>query len=386
MPDRGDDPGQPRPPSASLVQAVLDNLDEGFLLVDRNDRLCLWNAAFLAMLELPAELFTPGADVMPIIRVLADRGDYGPGDPAALAKRIASNISGRIAAEGERKMVNGRIVMAQWMPVPDDHFLFRLRNVTAERTASRFKDELIATVSHELRTPLTAIIGALGLLKVSAEGSMAATPAAGLIDIAAKNGERLKRLVNDLLDVDKLQSGVLDFQFEPTDVTDLLRSSVEQNLPYSQSLGVVIDLEAPDRPVVADIDRSRIQQVMSNLLSNAAKFSPAGQSVRVRLSPAAQTVRISVIDTGRGMSPEFCRRLFTRFAQENRDAPHGQAGTGLGLAICKTIIDRHCGEIHVDTREGVGTIFHVDLPYRQRADGDCEAEGEVANEGPPTVS
>ncbi len=108
-------------------------------------------------------------------------------------------------------------------------------------------------------------------------------------------------------------------------------------------------------------------QVMSNLLSNAAKFSPSGSRVRVRLRSGTGTLRISVIDRGRGMSAQFRRRLFSRFAQENREAQHGQAGTGLGLAICKSIVDRHRGQIHVDTREGLGTIFHIDLPYDQAA-------------------
>ena len=314
------------------------------------------------MLELPASLFAHGADVAPLIRILADRGDYGPGDPAMLADRIADSIRSRQAAHGERQMTNGKIIKVDWRVVSDEHFMFRLRDVTAEREASRFKDELIATVSHELRTPLTAIIGALGLLNSGGTDEKRATE---LINVASRNGERLTRLVNDLLDADKLQSGVLDFQFSQTDIGLLLTASVEQNLPYSQSFGVTVDLEVPDEPVLAQIDRGRILQVMGNLMSNAAKFSPRGSHVRLRLRPSDFGFRISVIDRGRGMSPAFRRRLFTRFAQENRSSERGQAGTGLGLAICKSIIERHNGQIHVDTQEGIGTIFHVDLPYDQ---------------------
>jgi len=136
-------------------------------------------------------------------------------------------------------------------------------------------------------------------------------------------------------------------------------------MPYSEGLGVAIELEMPEEPVVAEVDRGRLMQVMSNLLSNAAKFSPAGSRVRVRLQASGTGLRISVIDKGHGMSAEFCRRLFTRFAQEKRGGENAKPGTGLGLAICKSIVERHHGRILVDTQESVGTIFHVDLPYGQ---------------------
>lgn len=352
------------PDFRSLVKAALDHLDEGFMLIDGDDRISLWNQAFLEMLDLPPALLEEGASIMRFARMLADRGDYGPGDPAILAERIGAGIRSREPARGERQMANGRIIAAQWIPMADGYFLFRLTNVTAERTASRFKDELISTVSHELRTPLTVISGALSLLRAGAGGQVE-TGTTELIDVAYKNSERLTRLVNDLLDIDKLQSGTLDFAFEPIEIGSLLTESVEQILPYAQDLGVMIERELPDGPAIAEVDRDRLLQVMSNLLSNAVKFSVSGSRVRVQLRPHGSGVRISVIDEGRGMSPEFRRRLFTRFAQENRASERGQAGTGLGLAICKNIIDRHNGQIHVDTEEGVGSIFHVDLPYRQ---------------------
>lgn len=354
------------PDFPSLVKAALDHLDEGFMLVDGDDRISLWNQAFLEMLDLPPALLEEGAGIMRFVRMLADRGDYGPGDPAVLAEQIGAGIRSREPARGERQMANGRIIAAQWIPMADGHFLFRLTNVTAERTASRFKDELIATVSHELRTPLTVISGALSLLRAGV-GGQTETGATELIDVAHKNSERLTRLVNDLLDIDKLQSGTLDFTFEPLDIGPLLAASVEQIQSYAQELGIAIDLELADSPAIAEVDRGRLLQVMSNLLSNAVKFSVSGSKVRVQLKPNASGVRISVIDEGRGMSPEFRRRLFTRFAQENRASERGEAGTGLGLAICKNIIDRHNGQIHVDTQEGVGSIFHMDLPYNQGA-------------------
>ncbi len=355
--------GRKMPPAFhALMKAMLDKLEDGVMLIDGQQRIRIWNDAYIAMLDLPPALLEQGADVMPLIRLLVDRGDFGAGDPAVLTDLVGLALSSRETIRGERQMADGKIIAAEWIALPDDHLLFCLRNVTHERTASRFKDELIATVSHELRTPLTVISGALGLLRAGKGGETEAG-AADLIDVAYNNSYRLIRLVNDLLDIDKLQSDMLDFNFEPTDMGLLLCSAVEQNLPYAQGLGIAIDLEIPDEPIIAEVDRGRLLQVMSNFLSNAAKFSPAGSHVRVRLISSALRFRISIIDTGRGMSAEFCRRLFTRFAQENRASEHGQAGTGLGLAICKSIVDRHHGQILVDTREGAGTTFHVDLPY-----------------------
>lgn len=349
-----------------LIGLVLNNLDEGVMLLDRGDRISLWNEAYLDMLDLPATLFGRGDPVMSVIRTLAERGDYGPGDPALLAEQIAASVRARQPAQGERQMKNGRIIAAEWIPLPDGYLLMRLRNVTSERMASRFKDEMIATVSHELRTPLTVVSGALALLRSGAAGAVDPGPAE-LINVAWKNSDRLTRLVNDLLDIDKLQSGASDFHFEPADLAELVTAAATENHIYAEALGIAIELELPAAPVIAEVDSGRLMQVMSNLLSNAAKFSPAGSRVWVRLRPGTSDLRISVIDKGRGMSRQFRRRLFTRFAQENRESEHGQSGTGLGLAICKSIVERHHGQIQVDSREGVGTIVHVDLPYRQPA-------------------
>lgn len=225
MPERNDGQGQDLPGVSALARSALDGLEEGFMVVDRDDRVQLWNRAFLQMLELPEHLFAQGAEVLPLIKVLAERGDYGPGDPDALVAQIAANIRNRKTARGEREMTNGNVIEAEWLLAPDDCFMFRLRNVTGERNASRFKDELIATISHELRTPLTAIIGALGLLRGGTAGALEAK-AAQLIEVAFQNGERLEQLVDDMLEIARLQSEGTDFGIKPTDLRRLLRSSV----------------------------------------------------------------------------------------------------------------------------------------------------------------
>jgi len=350
---------------AALHELTVENVNEAVLLIDRHERISLWNEAYIDLFDIPAYLVDRGADLLPLIRMMAERGDYGPGAPEEIAAAVAESIRKRPQRQGERKYANGRIIAAEWIPLPDGRMMFSARDVTTERNAARFKEELISTVSHELRTPLTAIAGSLGLLKAGVVGEIG-EKALSLIDVAHKNSDRLTRLVNDLLDTDKLQSGTLHFRFVPTDMRKLLEEGVEQMLPYALKFGVAIDLEMPEAPINADVDPDRLLQVMSNLLSNAAKFSPEGSRVRVLLASSARSLRISVIDQGRGMSAEFRRRMFSRFAQEDRSSERGQVGTGLGLAISKSIVDNHRGQIAVETHPGRGTTFHIDLPLVQR--------------------
>ena len=350
----------------SLLELTIENINEAVMLVDADRRILLWNHGCIDLFDLPDTMVDRGADFMNIVRLLTERGDLGPGS----LNEIVAESERRIALYGFRgREINrpdGRVIDLRYTPIAGGHFLLTARDITDERQAARFKDELIATVSHELRTPLTAINGSLGLLSGGLAGELS-DQAATLIEVAHRNSVRLGRLINDLLDMDKLSSGKLEFRFAETDVGALLAEVVEQNMPYALNFGVGIKLIVPDAQIWAEIDPDRIGQVITNLLSNAAKFSPAGNDVRLRLLDRPDGVRISVSDNGRGMSPEFQRRIFTRFAQEDRSSERGQAGTGLGLAISKSIIDYHGGRISVESIAGEGTRFDVTLPRRRPA-------------------
>lgn len=235
------------------------------------------------------------------------------------------------------------------------------RDVTQERQISRLKDELVSTVSHELRTPLTAISGALGLMAGGAAGELP-DRAKQLVAIGGKNAERLIHLVNDLLDMDKLQSGKLIFHFDERELGLLLTEAIEQIEPYAQRFGVQLDFDRSAEAVLAKVDGNRLCQVMTNLLSNACKFSPSGGTVRVCLRRVGEIARISVADDGPGISPEFRARLFRRFEQEDGAHQRDHAGTGLGLAISKGIVEAHGGSIALDPAAGKGATFVVELP------------------------
>jgi signal transduction histidine kinase len=238
-----------------------------------------------------------------------------------------------------------------------------LRYATERKRLERLKDEFVSTVSHELRTPLTSIAGSLGLLRGNAAGDLSA-PASRLLEIAYNNSQRLVRLVNDILDIEKLESGRAEFNFKQVEVRSLVEQTVESIRSYAEDHGVKVRIETASS--VADIraDTDRLAQVFTNLLSNAIKFSPPAGEVVVTVGKRVDVdvVRITVRDHGDGIPADFKSRIFERFAQADGTNTRRKGGTGLGLSIAKRIIDRLGGDIGFAEAPGGGTIFHVELP------------------------
>jgi signal transduction histidine kinase len=243
-----------------------------------------------------------------------------------------------------------------------------LRYAIERKRLERLKDEFVSTVSHELRTPLTSITASLGLLEAKTAG-MLTTPAARLLSIAYTNSQRLVRLVNDILDIEKLESGRVVFDFKRVDVRLLVENAIEANRGYAQNHGVRIRLTglAGDCQVRADADR--LVQVVINLLSNSIKFSPPDNEVVVSIEKGADAIRISVRDHGVGISADFRAHLFEKFAQADATNARQKGGTGLGLSIVKQIVERLGGEVGFGDAPGGGTIFHVELPTWEIAVG-----------------
>jgi len=240
-------------------------------------------------------------------------------------------------------------------------FTGMMRDITERKKIETMKTEFISTVSHELRTPLTSIIGALGLVRSGTSGDLAGN-VHSMLDIAAKNADRLVRLINDMLDIEKIESGQMRFELASVDLHTLVREAIESNQPYADQYGVKLRPELPDRDVTAMGDRDRLLQVMTNLISNAVKFSPEGGEVVVALSVEANIVRIQVEDHGPGIAEEFKDRIFSKFAQADASDTREKGGTGLGLNICKAIIEKHHGRIGYRTEPGEGTTFFFELP------------------------
>ncbi|MFH1602328.1 MAG: PAS domain-containing sensor histidine kinase, partial [Pseudomonadota bacterium] len=237
-------------------------------------------------------------------------------------------------------------------------------DISARKEIERIKDEFITVVSHELRTPLSSIVGSLGLLaKVADPNEQTQT----LLRVARDNSHRLVRLINDILDVEKLASDTLQIGIEPVDLDALLRSAIEANRGFADQFGVTLTLAHCEEPTWVSANYDKVMQVMANLLSNAVKFSPRGASVQVRVERIRDIARVSVIDSGPGIPEDFKPRVFDRFAQADSSMSRQRGGTGLGLAICKMIIDRLGGRIGFVSTRGAGATFYFDLQAQAQA-------------------
>ena len=236
-----------------------------------------------------------------------------------------------------------------------------VRDISERKRLERMKSEFVSTVSHELRTPLTSIHGSLGLLVGGAAGELP-EKARELAQIACNNSDRLVRLISDILDIEKIESGRMSLSLRPVELATIAREAIAANEGFCRKHGVAIALEnaLKEKKVLADPDR--LNQVITNLISNAAKFSPVGETVRVSLAPQAQGVRLSVADRGPGIPEEFRTRIFDKFSQADSSDTRQVGGTGLGLSITKALVERFGGQLSFDTERGVGTTFHVDLP------------------------
>jgi PAS domain S-box-containing protein len=232
------------------------------------------------------------------------------------------------------------------------------RDVTQQRAIERMKDEFVSTVSHELRTPLTSIRGALGLLS-SGIVSLDEARAQRMLEVAVRNTDRLVRLINDILDQERIESGKLQLVRRPVYAHDLIRQSVEAVQSMADQSGIDIVVEAPDAEI--SVDGDRIVQTLTNLLSNAIKFSPRGTCITISGDIGEEKFMFRVADEGRGIPEEKLEMIFERFKQVDASDARQKGGTGLGLAICRSIVRAHGGDIWAENAER-GSVFHFTIP------------------------
>lgn len=236
-----------------------------------------------------------------------------------------------------------------------------VRDITERKEAERIKKEFISTISHELRTPLTSIWGSLGLISGGACGEIA-EDAAQMLEMAEQNTGRLIGLVNDILDIERLESGGLRFETNRISLSDLVADAINVNQPYAELQNAKIaPLEISASAFVMG-DEVRLSQVMANLISNAVKFSPDDGTVYVSLTRRDDGYKVRVIDHGPGIPAEFQAKVFERFSQADSSDSREKGGSGLGLSISAAIIENHDGKIGFESEPGNGACFYFDLP------------------------
>jgi PAS domain S-box-containing protein len=293
------------------------------------------------------------------------------------AIRLARNLSGR-RKDGTEFPAEVRL-----NPISTNEGFLVLAvivDISARLRIESLKHEFIATVSHELRTPLTSIAGALSLLVNDAGGTLPAR-AMRLLTIARANSQRLVRLVNSILDMEKIETGKVVFVLKRIEVRALVEQAIDAIRGLTDGCGVRIRLDAASDAGDIRGDSDWLLQVVTNLLSNAIKFSPTGEEVVVAIEIRSPTIRISVRDHGHGVPEDFKQRIFEKFAQADASDARQLGGTGLGLSIVKQIVTRLGGAVGFDDAPGGGATFHVEFPcFMQQAEtlAKCNAEADMA--------
>ena len=343
-------------------EILLDSVADGICGVDRHGMVSFANPAAGRLLGAPASRLT-GKRVHELLHGSA-RGKNMCSEDCALRKATSLQV----ASAGE-----DTIFRADGTGVPTEYFftpildqgrfsgsVLSFRDISQRYALDRLKDEFISTVSHELRTPLTSIRGALGLLTSGILGQIN-DKAANLLRIAMTNSDRLVRLINDILDLERIQSGREPIMFRSLQLSEVVRQAIDGMQPVAEAAGVQLIHDTTQVEIAGDPDR--LLQVLTNLLSNAVKFSPPGSGVSVMMRPGASGVTLSVIDQGRGIPADKLEAVFGRFQQVDASDSRQKGGSGLGLAICRSIVDQHSGRIWVERNPVRGSTFRVFLPY-----------------------
>jgi signal transduction histidine kinase/ABC-type phosphate/phosphonate transport system substrate-binding protein/protein-tyrosine-phosphatase len=285
-----------------------------------------------------------------------------------LKMRAEATIAGpqrRITWEVEGKFdVTYEISLEYAQPEQDEPRLIVIyRDISERKVVEKAKNAFIATVSHELRTPLTSMKGALGLAMSGAVGELP-DKMNNVIKMASTNCDRLVTLINDILDLEKIEAGMMDYKMQVFDLNEVVSDALATNQFYAEKFGVSIRRvgEAKENEFRSYGDATRLSQVMDNLISNAAKFSHRGAEILVMLKEHEGRLRIAIRDFGDGIPDKAQATIFDKFTQADSSDTRSKGGTGLGLSIVKLIVEHHKGGISFVSKEGVGTEFYVDLP------------------------
>jgi signal transduction histidine kinase/DNA-binding response OmpR family regulator len=380
------------------LQVTFDNMENGVLMFDREWRLAAWNRQVQKMLDVPEPFAAGKPHYSDFVRLLAQQGEYGGADVETQVKRFVDRAGDNYSFERTRP--GGQILEIRHRPIPEGGFVVIYSDITERRhyeealstardqaeAMNRTKSTFLANMSHELRTPLNAIIGYSELLQEDAADTGNTETVADLQKIEGA-GRHLLELINNILDLSKIEAGKMDVFIEDIDLRALVDDVLSIVTPLVHKNGNKIEIVCP-----ADIgsfrsDQTKVKQALLNLLSNASKFTSKGTVTLAVARELDSRISFRVSDSGLGMTPEQLRRLFEAFSQADASTTKRFGGTGLGLAITRHFCTMLGGDVKVESTPGVGSTFTITLPDQAEiaAATDSAARETGAPDGRPTV-
>jgi signal transduction histidine kinase len=365
---------------ARLLQSTLENIGEGLSVFDRRGRLIAWNSRFCELLELPPDL-PVGAPLRDILMLQAARGDFGRDDPSAEVAKRLEWFYRDVPTTKERVTPRGRILQISRRAMPDGAIVSVYSDVTdlkaSERKliqarsqaemANHAKSEFLANMSHELRTPLNAIIGFSEIIAHELFGPLGNEKYLDYMKDIHQSSLHLLSIINDVLDMSKIEAGKLELSKEPLNIRHLIGEVVRMMRERAESRGIELATKLSDREVEIWADERAMKQIFLNLLSNAIKFSRDGGEVCIRvLSDEPGLAVVEFEDHGIGMNVEELQRALQPFGQAKPSTTRNYGGTGLGLPITKGLIEAHGGKLAIESRAAQGTIARISLPTERK--------------------
>ncbi len=357
-----------------LLQRTLETIEHGICVYDRHLKLVAWNQKYIEMTGHAPARVQRGRSAYDLIHDLAVKGQFGDEDPAVSSKEREQYYfaSGRHSVE-ERQREDGRIILIERTPMADGGYVSCFTDVTDQRSAerdlmrakenaelaNRVKTEFLANVSHELRTPLNSIIGFSQIL----QGDVTEAKRREYAYDIMWSGTHLLEVINDILDVSKIEAGEMQLHFEPVDIRLLFDECRRMFYERLEGANLRMEINAAEELQPIPADPLRLKQALFNLLSNAVKFTGAGGQIRLSARRAdGGGAEIAVANTGIGIAAEDLQKVMQPFGQARNvhDRPH--EGSGLGLFLVKSIVELHGGELALESEQGVGTVVTISLP------------------------